>query len=370
MGRQKFFDYLKLRGGYGEVGNGRTVNATNDVIFRSGANYALGESNTILAASYIPYAVDKNLTWETMREVDFGLDFRILDNRLSGTLEAYRRRSDNLIVQIDAPTGTSEDRVTVNAGQVVNKGVEASFRWDGKVNDNLTYYVSGNYAFNDNALTHVSNALFATYTGGELGNGAYTKQVVIGAPLGSFYVYDTNGYNTSGAFNYSSQRVVAGTYIPKYTYGLTLGANWKHFDFSADLYGVGGNKVYNGKKAQRFGNENVEYDYLNSFWTPSTPNAANPAPFNEIPLPSTYYVEDASYLRVNNITIGYTLPKLIRQISRIRVYATALNPFVFTKYSGYSPEINGDGDPMGTAGIELDAYPTNKTFLFGLNVSL
>ena len=305
-----------------------------------------------------------------MSESDFGLDFRLFDNRLSGSVDLYDRQSKRLIVLVEAPTGTSEDRVTVNAGKVTNKGVEAALRWDGKVTDNLTYYISGNFAYNKNELVDVSNNLFATYTGGNLGNGFDTKQVIIGAPLGSFYVYDVTGYNSSGSLTYSASKVVAGSYIPKYTYALTLGVNWRRFDFSADLYGVGGNKIYNGKKAQRFGGENVEFDYLNRFWTPSTPNAANPYPFNEVPIPSTYFVEDGSYLRINNITIGYTLPPLIRQISKIRIYGTAINPFIFTKYSGFSPEVNNDGDPLGSAGIELDAYPTNKTFLFGLNVSL
>jgi hypothetical protein len=150
---------------------------------------------------------------------------------------------------------------------------------------------------------------------------------------------------------------------------LTVGVNYRNFDISADLYGVGGNKIYNGKKAQRFGGENIEYDYLDSFWTPSTPNAENPTPYNGIPIASTYFIEDGSYLRINNITVGYTIPKLIKQVDKLRVYITAINPFVFTKYTGYSPEVLNDGDPLGTAGIELDAYPTNKTFLVGLNVS-
>lgn len=365
----KIIDYLKLRGGYGEVGNANVPNSVNNVVFASGYNYAFGPNQSIFPGSVQPYQVDPNLTWETMGELDLGIDFKLLNNRLSGTLEGYNRKSKNLIVPIDTAPVLSPGRVTVNAGEVINKGIEASLRWDGKINDRFTYWISGNYSYNQNEFAEVSNSQFANYIGGGLGNGAYTKQVLVGEALGSFYVYQVTGFNSDGGFTYSAERVVAGSYIPKYTYGLSFGFNYRNFDFSTDLYGVGGNKVYNGKKAQRFGGENVENDYLDDFWTPSNPNAENPAPYNGIPIASTYFIEDGSYLRVNNITLGYTLPKLLKPIDKLRVYATAINPFIFTKYTGYSPEVLNDGDPLGSAGIELDAYPTNKTFLLGLNVS-
>ncbi|MDZ7613643.1 MAG: hypothetical protein U5K51_08090 [Flavobacteriaceae bacterium] len=111
------------------------------------------------------------------------------------------------------------------------------------------------------------------------------------------------------------------------------------------------------------------------FWIasvgPSTPNADNPYPFNDVPLASTYYVEDGAYLRINNITLGFTIPNLYKKIDKFRIYATAVNPFVFTDFTGFSPEISGNNNanPMGSAGIELDAYPTNRTIFMGLNVS-
>jgi hypothetical protein len=131
---------------------------------------------------------------------------------------------------------------------------------------------------------------------------------------------------------------------------------------------VAGNKVYNGKKAQRFGGENVEWELLTDFWIPSDTDATNPKPFNDVPLPSDYYVENGAFFRINNVTLGYTLPSFTKKLNNIRVYFTALNPLLLTPFSGYSPEISGS--PLGGAGIELDAYPTNKTFLFGLNINL
>lgn len=367
----KFVNYLKIRGGYGEVGNGNSLYALNIPVFAPDYNYTFGGSQTIYPGSNQPYQVDPNLTWETMKEIDFGIDFRMLDNKLSGSIDVYDRKSENVILPVALPSVLSPDLVTLNTGTVSNKGLELSLNWKQEINDNWKYSVSGNISFNKNELKDVSNAYFSNFIGGSINNGQWTKQVLVGEALGSFYVYDVTGIDGDGNFTYSDERVVAGSYLPTYTYGLNFTLNYKKFDLSVDAYGVGGNKLYNGKKAQRFGGENVEYDVLNDFWTPSNPNAANPRPFNEVPRSSTYYIEDGSYLRINNITLGYTFPKFLDQIDKVRLYATAINPFIFTKFSGYSPELSGNNnaDPLGSAGIELDAYPTNKTFLLGLNVS-
>jgi TonB-linked SusC/RagA family outer membrane protein len=367
----KFLNYLKIRGGYGEVGNGNSLYALNIPVFASDYNYTFGGSQTIYPGSNQPYQVDPNLTWETMKEIDFGLDFKFLGNKLSGSIDLYDRKSENVILPVALPSVLSPDLVTLNTGTVSNKGLEVSLKWNKEINENWNYSVSGNISFNKNELTAVDNAYFSNFIGGSINNGQWTKQVLVGEALGSFYVYQVTGIDGDGNFTYSDERVVAGSYLPTYTYGLNFSLKYKKFDFSVDAYGVGGNKLYNGKKAQRFGGENVEYDVLNNFWTPSNPNATNPKPFNEVPRSSTYYIEDGDYLRINNITLGYTFPKFFSQIDKVRLYATAINPFIFTKFSGYSPELSGNNnaDPLGSAGIEWDAYPTNKTFLLGLNVS-
>lgn len=371
MENNPYFSYLKLRGGYGEVGNGNTLNSLNIPIFAPGYNYAFGTNQNIYPGNDQPYQVDPNLTWETMKEIDFGLDFTTFKNRLSGSIDVYDRKSSDVILPVTLPSVLSPGYVTVNTGDVSNKGAELSLKWTGKMSNHMNYWISGNYSYNINKLTNVDNAYFSDYIGGSINNGQWTKKVLVGEALGSFYVYQVTGLNGDGNFTYSTDRVVAGSYLPKYTYGLSFGGNYRKFDFSIDTYGVGGNKLYNGKKAQRFGGENVEYSSLQNFWTPSNPNAANPTPFNEVPLSSTYYIEDGSYLRINNITVGYTFPKFYEKINNVRLYVTAINPFIFTKFTGYSPELSGgdNANPLGNAGIELDAYPTNKTFLLGLNVS-
>ncbi|KAF2519979.1 SusC/RagA family TonB-linked outer membrane protein [Flavobacterium salilacus subsp. salilacus] len=369
MNNVKFLDHLKIRGGYGEVGNGNSL-ALNAILFNV-SNYPFGPDQVINPGLNNPGQIDRNLSWETMKEFDLGIDFATLQNRLTGTIDLYDRKNEDIILPISVPPVLSPEPVFLNSGVVTNQGVEVSLKWQDRIGDNINYWIGGNFSYNKNELKEVYNQeLFGDYIGGGLGNGQYTKQVLVGQPLGSFYVYETTGFNSDGAFTYSDQRVVAGSYLPTATYGINLGLTYKGIDFSVDAYGVGGNKLYNGKKAQRFGGENVEYDILDSFYTPSTPNASNPKPSNDVPRASTYYVENGDYLRINNITLGYTIPLDIKGIDRVRLYATAINPFLFTNYSGFSPELSGNnnGDPLGTAGIELDAYPTNKSYLFGLNI--
>jgi outer membrane receptor protein involved in Fe transport len=311
----KFVNYFKIRGGYGQVGNAIGTPSVNTTLFSNNYNYSFGTANnqgysTINSGYNIPYQVDPNLTWESMNEIDLGFDFRFIANKLSATVDLYNRKTKDIILPVKYPDVVSPGEVYTNAGDVINKGVEISLKWEDKINNNLRYSVGGNFSYNKNELTNIYNPYFKNLTGGSTNNGEWTKEFHEGDPLGSFYVYDVLGYNADGGFIYSDKRVNAGSYIPKYTYGINLSVNYKNFDLSTDLYGVGGNKIYNGKKAQRLNALNVESAVLDNFWSPSNTNAANPKPSNEKPKASTYYVEDGAYLRINNITIGYTLPKI------------------------------------------------------------
>ena len=376
-----FIDNFKIRGGYGEIANSNGP-TYNNVTFTSNSNYPFGNPPVIFPGSFVAFQPDQNLTWERMKEIDLGVDFSFMANRITGTFDYYNRQSDHLILPVSPPPVLSEGDTFINAGAVTNKGIELTLKWEDRINDNLRYWIGGNFSKNQNEVSRSDSEFFQNFSGsGGLNNGAYTKEIHVGEPIGSFYVFQQTGYNSDGAPVYNdmidgvaglqdTDRVNAGSYIPKYTYGFSVGFNYRNVDFSVDTYGVGGNKIYNGKKAQRFGGENIEYDILDDFYSPSNPNAENPKPSNEVPRASTYYVEDGSYLRINNITLGYTLPKMFDKLDKVRIYVTATNPFIFTKYTGYSPEIvGGDGNPLGGAGIELDAYPTNKTFVVGANIN-
>lgn len=374
---------LKLRGGWGKLGNQdvllNTQNYTEGLNYYFGSNYNYGSS--------ILSNVDPNLTWEITKETSVGLDFETFSKRLKGTFDVYNKETTNLIL-LNKPAITSgfSELSPAHLGAVTNKGYEITLRWDDKINDNLTYFIGGNFSTNQNRLKSITDPAFNAVTGGSLGNGQYTTRLddsAVGEPLGSFYLYDYAGFDkTNGEMLYykadgtttnqaglaDADRKYVGSVMPNSTYGISLGLNFKNFDLSVDTYGTIGSKVYNGKKAQRFSGENIEESVATDFWTANNTSASNPAPFNQVPVASTYYLESGDFLRVNNISLGYKLPFKSSLISSARVYVNAINPFITKKFSGFSPELNGDGNPYGSQGVELDAYPTLKSFVFGLNL--
>ncbi|WPO77565.1 SusC/RagA family TonB-linked outer membrane protein [Flavobacterium sp. KACC 22761] len=377
---------LKLRGGWGKLGNQNVP--LNNQSYASGKNAYLGGS-ILNEGTTISSQIDPTLSWEITEESSVGLDFEILNSRLKGTFDLYDKNTSNVILYTK-PYMTSglTDQSPSHVGEVSNKGYEISLRWDDKIGDNFSYWIGGNFSNNKNELTGLKDAILSPVVGGSLGNGQTTKlldNTTIGQPLGSFYIYDyagfdaTNGkmlyYNAAGdkvtqdALNANTDRKYVGSSLPKTNYGVTLGFNYKNFDFSVDGYGTGGAKVYNGKKAQRFAGENIEDAIATDFWTPNNLTASNPAPFNQVPVASTYYLESGDFFRINNITVGYKLPIQENNfISACRIYVNAINPFITQKFSGFSPELNGDGNPYGTQGVELDAYPTLRSFVIGANL--
>jgi TonB-linked SusC/RagA family outer membrane protein len=378
----KNLDLLKLRGSWGKLGNQKVP--LNIQSFTSGIDYNGGSGVTINSQ------IDPSLGWEIVEEASAGLDVELFNSRLKGSFDVYSKNTNNAILNVKpySTSGITLESPT-HVGEVTNKGYEIALRWDDKITDNLSYWVGGNFSHNKNELASLKNVQIATVNGGSLGNGQVTKildNTSVGQPLGSFYMYEyagvdpTNGqmlYYTAngnkvaqGALDQTKDRKYVGSVLPTSNYGVTLGLNYKNIDFSVDGYGTGGAKVYNGKKAQRFYGENVESTLLNNMWTPNNTAGSNPAPFNQVPVASTYYLESGDYFRINNITLGYKLP--LREegfISYCRIYVNAMNPFITQKFSGFSPEVLGDGDLVkGTQGVELDAYPALKTFVVGANL--
>ncbi|PWB22039.1 SusC/RagA family TonB-linked outer membrane protein [Flavobacterium sp. HTF] len=378
----KGLDLLKLRGSWGRLGNQKVP--LNRQFLTSGLNYNDGVGQSIISQ------IDPNLSWEIVEESSVGLDIELLNNRLKGSFDVYDKNTTNAILN-STPYSTSGITAAspTHVGEVSNKGFEISLRWDDKINDNVSYWVGGNFSHNKNELTSLKDVQLATITGGSLGNGETTKMLnntSVGQPLGSFYMYEYAGIDpangqmlyytangdkvTQGSLDKTRDRKYVGSVLPTSNYGVTLGVTYKNIDFSVDGYGTGGAKVYNGKKAQRFYGENVEASLATNFWTPTNTNASNPAPFNQVPVASTYYLESGDFFRINNITLGYKLP--LREegfINYCRIYVNAMNPFITQKFSGFSPEVLGDGELVtGTQGVELDAYPALKTFVIGANL--
>ena len=377
---RKAINFLKLRGGWGRLGNQNVP--INQQTFNAGSGYSYDFGGSLYSGTTIGSFIDPTLGWEITEETSVGFDFRALANKLSGSFDWYDKKTSNVILNVTPPITVGTGSTPQHAGEISNKGYEIVVRWDDVINDEFKYWVGANYSSNKNLVANVFNPFAIQQTGGEIDNGQYTKQLAEGQPLGSFYLYEVAGYDDSGRFTYfdkdhnitsnpaETDRKFFGSSLPTHYYGLNLGFQFKNIDFSVDAYGVGGNKVYNGKKAQRFGNENIEVGVATDFWTSTNSAAANPAPFNSIPLSSNYYLESGAYFRINNITLGYNLPKFSGSISDIRIYATAINPFIAQKFTGFSPELNGNGDPMGSQGIERNAYPALRSFIIGATIKL
>ncbi|KRD10101.1 SusC/RagA family TonB-linked outer membrane protein [Flavobacterium sp. Root901] len=382
----KGLNLLKLRGSWGKLGNQNVP--LNSQGYTSGLNAYLGGS-ILNEGTTINSQIDPSLSWEVTEESSVGLDFEFLDSRLKGTVDLYDKNTNNVILNTK-PYITSGITTAspAHVGEVSNKGYEISLRWDDKIGENFSYYIGGNYSNNKNELTGLKNVVLSPVIGGGLGNGQDTKlldNTTVGQPLGSFYIYEYAGfdpangkmlyYNAAGdkvtqdALSATVDKKYVGSSLPKSNYGVSLGFVYKNFDFSVDGYGTAGAKVYNGKKAQRFYGENIENSIATDFWTPNNLTASNPAPFNQVPVASTYYLESGDFFRINNITLGYKLPLQEDSfISACRIYINAINPFITQKFSGFSPELNGDGNPYGTQGVELDAYPTLRSFVIGANL--
>ncbi|MDX1762414.1 MAG: SusC/RagA family TonB-linked outer membrane protein, partial [Christiangramia sp.] len=352
----------------------------NILTFSTGLNYPLGPEESINEGGTINQLIDPALSWETTEEFDIGLEFGFLENRLSGEVDYYNRLNRNAILPVELPDAFGFSGTTLTpAGQVRNEGFEVVLNWSDNIGDDFNYSIGGNITFNNNELEKVTNQFFAENTGGSIGNGQITKKVVEGQPLGSFWLLDVTGVDENGQFIYDdvdnsgtindADKKFFGAYTPKNFAGFNISANYKNFDFNIDGYANWGNYVYNGKKASRFSNENIEQEVFDNRWTAENPSNTEPAAFNAVPLSSDYYLEKGDFFRINNITLGYTLPlgeELF--IRNARVYFTAQNPIIAQAYSGYTPEI--PGGPLTNAGVELNAYPSTKSYIVGLNLSL
>lgn len=386
MANVKGVNLLKLRGGWGKLGNQNVP--LNNQAYSSGLTTYLGGS-ILYEGTTINSQVDPSLSWEITQEASAGLDFELLNSRLKGSFDVYSKTTTNVILNT-RPYITSgiSNSSPAHVGEVSNKGYEVALRWDDKITDDLSYWVGGNFSNNNNELKSLKDATLAPINGGDLSNGQFTKlldNTSIGQPLGSFYLYEYAGFDpesgkmlyrnsagqavTQEALDANKDKKYRGSILPTSTYGVTLGVNYKNFDFSVDGYGTSGAKVYNGKKAQRFSGENIEESLATDFWTVNNTSGSNPVPFNQVPVASTYYLESGDFFRVNNISLGYKLPLADNNfLSYCRIYVNAINPFITQKFSGFSPELNGNGDPYGSQGIELDAYPTLRSLVIGANL--
>ncbi len=402
MQNQNVFDLLKLRGSYGKVGNDQIpTDAFTQTVSLNRPYPFNGMVDPATNGVQINQIIDPNITWEITEEYDLAIEFGLLQSRLTGEINFYDKKVANALINVPVPrtVGDADGVILTNAATIQNRGVEVLLNWKKRVSETFSYSVGGNVTFNHNEVLALNGG--RAIRGGGIGAAqGFTTLTEKGYPVGSFFVLDPIGvFNTGdevnshtsstgriiqptakpGDFRYrdvnddglidDEDRVFAGSYQPVAYFGLNGSVTVKSWDFSIDFYGNVGNEVYNGKKAVKVdGRDNVEKDVVYNRWTTVSRSQTEPGANTGNQLASSYFVESGTFIRINNLTIGYTFPSdlLTRmKLSSLRAFATSQNLFTLKKYSGFTPEL--PGDPI-SSGIELSAYPTTRTVAVGISV--
>lgn len=402
MQNQDLFDVLKVRASYGKVGNDQVpTNAFTQTVTLNKPYSFNGSASPATNGAQINQIIDPNINWEITQEYDLALEFGLFQSKLSGEINFYDKEVENALINVPIPrtVGDADGVILTNAASIQNRGVELLLNWKKRVSETLSYTIGGNATFNTNEVVALNGG--QAIRGGSIGAAqGYTTLSSNGYPVGSFFVLETMGVFNSGAevnaytnedgellqptakagdFRYKDanndgviddlDRVFSGSYQPVVYLGINGAVNYKRWDFALDIYSNIGNEVYNGKKAVRVsGLDNVEKDVVYNRWTSGGKSQSEPAANTGNQLASDYYVESGTFLRINNLTVGYTFPDALLKKARIssaRAFITSQNLFTLKKYSGFTPEL--PGDPI-SSGIELSAYPTTRTVAIGLNV--
>lgn len=390
ISRNRIIEELKLRASFGIVGNDVIRPGQFDLIPTTRLYSYFGTDR--VDGAIVTGIIDPNLKWENVYEYDLGLEYSLFKGALSGEIDWYRKTAKDALYTISYPAIGFGREFLTNAADVLNTGLEFSIRWTKYLTPAFKQTLGFNITANQNKVTNVGLGRALNF--GSLGNGWTATQALEGQPIGSFWVFRTDGIfqndqevaayphvvgtkpgdfrivdkNGNGTID-NGDREHVGSYQPKFYGGINYGLSWKSWDFALDIFGNFGNKVYNAKKGLRFGsNYNVELEVAKNRWKPNTGENENPRASNVTPYPTDYFIESGSFIRINNVSLGknFDLGKG-KHVSRLRVYASASNPYLFTKYTGFTPELPGRATE---AGIELDIYPVSSAYVLGVNLQL
>ncbi len=382
--------FLKLRASYGQLGNDQIPPDTYIQTIAGNIPYVFNGAPVL--GSVIDQIKDREVRWETTTEYDAALEFGFLDNRLTGEVTYYDKRTSNALIPVNIPTIFGDGQYITNAADITNRGVEVALNWRAAIGSSTDwkYNLGANVTFNKNRIANLNGgqALFDGYRGNTKSDngvaagsfflldaiGVYQSaddiargpQSTFNPQVGDLKYADTNGDGTVDL----KDRSYFGSYQPPVYFGINGGLSFRNVDFSFVFSGNLNNKVYNAKKQDRFSNlNNIEASFAENRFTPTRPSNTDPATLRENMPNSTYFLESGSYLRLTNVVLGYTLPGTVLErahLASVRVFAAAQNVFTVTNYTGFTPELAGG--PLNS-GIELNTYPTSRTVTLGLNVN-
>lgn len=376
---------LKLRLGFGVTGNNLASDLRSIEMLSNGGTFWYNGQYVYTYA--VAQNVNPDLKWEKKFEYNLGVDYSLLDNRLYGSLDVYYRHTADLLWDYEVPTPPYQfHTLLANAGQMDSYGAELSLSYVALKKEDFSWTTTPTISFNRNYITRLSDPekgfnYKETTSGGVGENGIMntnTQILIEGQPVGAFYGLDFAGFKSDGTWMFNTpeggvvsganategHRQVIGNAQPLFTFGWNNNVRYKNWDASLFFRGVFGNKIlnltrwaYGPQDSQTFNVFMKDIDGANTV-------LSDKAHF------SSYYLEDGSYIKLDNLTVGYTFNlKENKFIRSARIYATGQNLLTITKYSGQDPEVNTTG--VWDAGIDwCSFYPTVATFLIGVNISL
>lgn len=414
-----WLDFLKLRAGWGQNGNAQTINNfqwQGAFAFDTSSYYTFnGNPDQYVSGAAPSRLPNEDLTWETSEQLNIGLDARFLSGRLGFTLDWYNKKTKDLLVAVPVDPTTGFSTQMKNAGTVENKGIELSLSWNDKIGKDFQYNVGWNMAYNHNEVTEVKSNQTYNNGGNDLlaQNTGYMARFEEGHPIGYFWGYKTEGVmqneadvqayldkNCKGNAANSKQgtgikpgdlkfvdvtgdgivndddKTELGDPHPDVTMGITLGASYKGFDLSVTGFGAFGQQV--ARSFRKFTDGEYEnfttevYDYWHGEGTSNKyPLLAHMNAGPNWQTISDIYIEDASYFRLQNLTVGYDFTKIWKNspFQQLRLYFAAQNLFTITGYKGMDPE-NGTaiGSDSWVTGVDVGNYPQPRTYMVGVNV--
>ena len=397
-----FINDMKIRASYGVTGNFQ-IGDYDHLATMSIDNYILGNG---LAYGYKPDNIKRDdLSWEKNQMINAGIDIQMFDGYLGVSIDYYNTNTSNMLLYVPVPLLTGYSTSLQNLGKVNNRGWEIGLTSQHTFANGLGYSFNVNYAKNTNEVKELGPGNAPIISSGSVGHAYYITEV--GKPIGSYYLLKYDGVfknqqeldsyphlanakvgdfrfvdvDGSGDIDLDKDRTVCGNYMPKFTYGFGGKLWYGGFDMDFNFQGVYGNKILNLNRRyidNMEGNVNGTKVALDRWKSPENPgsgwvNRANRKQTGSNGRTSTWHLEGGSYLRLQNLSLGYTLPSNFTQkfkVEKLRVYVSGQNLFTITNYSGYNPEVNARPSQNLTPGEDYGTYPLARTYMFGLNLTL
>lgn len=392
------FNNLKLRASWGQTGNQEIPSKITKASYSENRLITGGQSfNTYpldqnaKAIGNYPYGIvytrlaNPNLQWEVSAQMNVGVDFAILDNQLSGSLDYFNKESANILLEVtpaDPVQPTATYWTNIKDMKIRNSGIELMLDYNGNTRGNFSYNLGGNITYIENKVRDSPYSVLTTGAAQGSGQtGATINGYINNEPIGAFYMFQFDGMGVDGLNSFKdinndnaildNDRTVVGSAIPKFIYGFHLNLSYNRFDLGLNFNGVAGNKVYNHTAMSLFTKAQLTKSNNTTDFAVQYPEEA----ISNANTVSTRYLENGSFLRLNNATLAYNLRAnkigLSNVLQNVRLSVTGQNLFVITDYSGFDPEIN-TGSTLGgiqTFGIDYFTYPKARTIMVALNVT-